>query len=176
MSEKEKWKSIPGFSRYEASSFGRLRSINYKNSGKTKVLKPALSDGYLKTMLQADNRSYKTWNVHKFIAITWLGKCAKGFVVNHKDGIKINCRPSNLEYVTISENVQHSYDNGLQKPALGSKNSQHKLTESDVIAIRAHADSSGRYYGRKALAAKYKVTEGHIKDIVTRRRNPWPHV
>jgi len=47
--KKEIWKPIPNFSRYEASNKGRLRSNNYKNSGKTKVLKPALAKGYLKT-------------------------------------------------------------------------------------------------------------------------------
>lgn len=51
-----------------------------------------------------------------------------------------------------------------------------KLTEHDIKSIRDHAKKSGRYYGRKELADKYGVSEGQIKDIVTRRRNIWPHV
>ena len=31
----EIWKTIPGFSRYEASDKGNLRSLNYKKTGAT---------------------------------------------------------------------------------------------------------------------------------------------
>lgn len=173
----EQWKRIPNFSRYEASTKGRIRSTNYKNSGSTKVLKPADGgDGYLKTMLQNDNGKYKSWGIHKFIAFTYLGERPDGLEINHIDGNKLNNSPSNLEYCTKSENLKHAYANNLIDPARGSKNGMAKLTEDDVRAIRKHAKESGRYYGRKKLASKYGVTEGQIKDIVTRRRNVWPHV
>lgn len=135
-----------------------------------------MSDGYYKTMLQRDDGKYITWNIHKFISTAWLGECPEGFEVNHEDGVKTNCRPDNLKYVTRSENVKHAYDTGLAEPLLGSKNAQHKLTEKEVIEIRTHAKNAGKYYGRKSLAKKYGVSEGHIKDIITRRRNIWPHV
>lgn len=173
----EKWKQIPNFSRYEASTKGRLRSTNYKNSGKTKVLKPADGgDGYLKTMLLNDEGKYKSWGVHKWIALTFLGPKPEGMEINHIDGVKINNEPDNLEYCTRSENLIHAYENGLLDTKRGSKNGMAKLTESDVKEIRRHAEQSGRYYGRKELAEKYGVSDGQIKDIVNRRRNIWPHV
>jgi len=173
----EKWKQIPNFSRYEASTKGRLRSTNYKNSGKTKVLKPADGgDGYLKTMLQNDEGQYKSWGVHKWIALTFLGEKPDGLEINHKDGVKVNNAPDNLEYCTRSENLKHAFKNSLIDPKRGSKNGMAKLTEQDVKEIREHAEQSGRYYGRKALADRYGVSEAQIKDIVNRRRNIWPHV
>jgi hypothetical protein len=52
-----------------------------------------------------------------------------------------------------------------------------KITDQDVKEIRDHARNfSVRYYGRKELALKYGISEGHIKDIVTKRRNIWPHI
>jgi hypothetical protein len=85
----EKWEKIPGFSRYEASSLGRLRSTNYKNSGKTKVLKPSDGgDGYLKTMLLNDDGDYKSWGVHKWVALAFIGPKPKGLEINHIDGVK----------------------------------------------------------------------------------------
>jgi len=171
---KEIWKKIPNFSRYEASNFGKLRSSNYKNSGKTKVLKPALSsDGYLKTMLLNDQGVYKSWTVHKFITLAFYGLISKGLEINHIDGVKTNNNIDNLEYVTKSQNVKHAYDMGLATAQRGSLNGNSKLKESDVEDIRNTAKSGGRYYGRKNLAAKYNVSEAHIKDIVNRRRNIW---
>jgi len=172
----EKWKTIPNYSRYEASTLGNIRSTNYKNSGKTKVLKPALSGGYLKTMLQRDDGKYCSFTVHKWIAATFLGDKQKGMEINHKNGIKTDNSVSNLEYCTRSENVQHAFDAGLIEPKRGSRNGMSKLTEDDVNSIRMHAHKSGRHYGRAKLAKKYGVSEGQIKDIVTRRRNIWPHV
>ena len=173
----EIWKKIPSYSRYEASSKGRLRSTNYKNSGKTKVLKPATGkDGYPQTMLQRDDGKYLSKKVHWFVTLTFYGEREEGLTVDHIDGNKQNNDITNLEYVTRSVNCKRAVDNGLWEIKHGSKNGNSKLTESDVIAIREHASNNGRYYGRKMLAEKYGVSEAHIKDIVTKRRNVWKYV
>lgn len=170
-------KQIPNFSRYSVCENGYVYSMNYKRTGKTKILKPALAkDGYLKTVLLSDEGKYKPMTIHKAVALAYFGE-PNGLQVNHKNGIKIDNRPCNLEYVTISENILHAYANNLNKPRRGSLNGMSKLTEKEVEEIRNHAANFvGRYYGRKALAKKYGVSEAHIKDIVTKRRNIWPNV
>jgi hypothetical protein len=172
------WKPIPGFSRYEASNSGLLRSMNYKRTGKVKILKPAISDGYLKTMLQDDNGKYKSLNVHTFVCLTWHWKHADDLEVNHLDGVKLNNHESNLEWCTRAQNVQHAFDNGLMIPKRGSLNGMAKLNEDQVREIREFAKIGGngerpgnRYYGRKELALKYGVSECTIKEVVSRRRN-----
>ena len=172
----EIWKPIPNFTRYEASSFGNLRSLNYKNSGKTIILKPTISsDGYIKTMLLNDLGKYSSWTVHKFVALSFMGVIPENHEINHIDGNKLNNRLDNLEYVTRSENLLHAFRLGLCKPARGSINGNSKLNESQIKEIRDHAKNN-KNYGRKALAIKYNISEATIKDIVTRRRNSWPHV
>lgn len=58
---------------------------------------------------------------HKLIAYSWYGKGNKGDVVNHIDNNPFNMNPSNLEYITQSENVRKSkfqtrdYNNQLSK-------------------------------------------------------------
>jgi len=173
--DSEAWKSIPFFSRYEASNLGRIRSLNYKNSGNTKILKPALSDGYLKTVLLNDIGEYKSWTVHKWICLAFLGD-RRGKEVNHKNGIKIDNNIRNLEYVTRSENVKHAYRTGLELPLRGEDNPFAKLTNENVKDIREIAKSRGRHYNRKELAKWFGVSEGHIKDIITRRRKAWSHI
>lgn len=172
----EIWKTIPGYSMYEASNNGQLRSLNYKRSGKTIILKPAVSnDGYLKTMLLSDVGKYRSKTVHHFIALAYLGWDGT-LEINHIDGNKLNNTLVNLELVTRSENILHAYRNNLITASKGSINGNSKLTESDVLAIRLHAKLNSPYYGRRALAEKYGVSEGQIKDIIIRRRNIWPHV
>jgi hypothetical protein len=173
----ETWKPIPGFSRYEASSEGRLRSLNYKRTSKIQILCPALSaDGYLKTMLLDDTGKYRSWMVHKFVMLAFVGLVPNGKEINHKDGVKLNNRAENLEYVTRSENCLHSFRLGLQVRRRGSLNGMAKLTEKQVKDIREYRKTRGRYYGRERLAKKYGISIAQIKAIVTRRRNIWPHV
>jgi len=175
----EEWKVIYGFSKYEASNYGRLRSLNYKKTGKVKVLKPAITpDGYLKTMIMDDDGKYRSWTVHRFVCLAFLGpKPDKKYQCNHIDGVKTNNLINNLEYCTASENVKHAYDIGLGVPMVGSTNGQSKLKERDVIEIRNYVSNfKGRFYGRKALAEKYGICESHVKDLVARRRGIWGHI
>lgn len=178
---KETWKTIPNFTMYEASNLGRLRSLNYKRTGTIRVLKPATSgDGYMKTMLLGDDGKYKSWTVHLFIMLAFVGDKPKGLEVNHKNGIKSDNRVGNLEYVTRSENVLHSFKHGLEQPMRGEKNPTAKLTNEQVLEIRRFVKEQKqkgvRYYGRRELAQKYGICESHLKDIISMRRGIWSHI
>jgi len=173
----EEWKQLENYSVYEVSNTGKIRSTNYKRSGKTIELKLSLNkNGYPQTMIKCDDGRYMSKPVHYFITLGWFGMRDDGNDVNHIDGNKQNNNITNLEYCTHQENCQHAVDSGLWKIKHGSTNGNSKLTESDVIAIRHHAANNGRYYGRKMLADKYGVSESHIKDIVTNRRDIWKYV
>jgi hypothetical protein len=177
----EIWKQIDGFSRYEVSNLGRLRSTNYKNSGLTKILKPANCEGYMRTMIQSDDGKYKTIRIHRLVMLAFIG--SSDLEVNHIDGDTTNNTLDNLEYVTRSGNMLHAYRTGLQKPLTGSSNGRSILTEDQVLEIRKYVDSvkaSGvRYWNRKELADKYGISESYIKEIVinrTTRRKSWSHI
>jgi len=66
------------------------------------------SEGYL--AVKMNNECVK---IHAIVAEHFIGKRPDGFVVNHKDGNKLNNRPDNLEYCTISENIKHAIRYGL---------------------------------------------------------------
>ena len=53
------------------------------------------------------------WKVHRVVKITFHGlpKTERAWQVNHLDGDQANNHLDNLEYVTPSENVRHSYSN-----------------------------------------------------------------
>lgn len=178
----EKWKTIPNFSGYEASTLGNIRSLNYKRTGKVKVLKPGLSpDGYLKTMILDDNGKYRSWTIHLFVALAFIGEKPDGLEIDHINGIKTDNRLENLEYVTRSENVKRAFKLGLMTPKRGELNGMAKLTSQDVADIREYVKKNARFrkdgvrygYNRKALAEKYNISDSHIKDIISGRRGVW---
>ena len=77
------------------------------------ILKP-WSDGrgYLKV-----NMDGKSFRLHRLVAEAFIVNPEPTIrtIVNHKKGKKIDCRASQLEWVTQSENIQHAWDNGLCK-------------------------------------------------------------
>jgi len=170
----EIWKTIPGFSTYQVSNTGKIRSLNYKKSKKIKELKPAIDGGYYKTMILSDNKIYATIRIHRLIALTFLGE--SHLEVNHIDGNKLNNNVDNLEYCSHSYNVKHACKLGLEKAMKGSDNPKAKLTNEQVLEIRAYALEHGYLKNRKELSKKYNVGEGTLKDIVKKRRGVWSHI
>lgn len=77
-------------------------------------LKPfTTKDGYLR--IRIGGRSGKKELVHRIIASCFIENPMNKPTVNHINGIKTDNRVQNLEWATFSENMKHSYDNGLRK-------------------------------------------------------------
>jgi len=170
----EIWKKAVGYPTYEVSNLGRIKTFNWKNSGQTRIMKPAIDkSGYLRTMLKDENGKITTIKVHRVILNTFKYRSDyKKYEVNHKDGNKQNNNIDNLEWVTRKENIQHCIDNNLQYVLKGEEIGNSILKENDVIYIRNNFKP--RVITRKMLASKFNVSEGTIKDILSRRS--WKHV
>lgn len=118
----EEWRPIKGYEgRYEVSSLGQVKTLNFKRSKNAKVLKGfAETDKRLAvTLYHGDGR--KHISIHQLVAWTFLGKQPQGYEINHIDGNYLNNSLSNLEYVTRSQNLRHAFTIGL-KSHKGAKN------------------------------------------------------
>ena len=111
---KEIWKDIKGYEgKYQISNKGNIRSLNYRRTGKTKILQPGKDkDGYLLIGLRKDGKK-KTYKIHRLVAEAFLENPNKKPQINHIDGNKQNNHISNHEWTTNKENMAHSYTNGL---------------------------------------------------------------
>lgn len=87
--------------------------------------------GYLKARLYTDLSNHKDkrkpYRLHRIIAMFYLNNFSKELQVNHIDGNKLNNNVNNLEMVTCSENMKHSYDKLNRKCNL-ERNSKGQFT------------------------------------------------
>lgn len=169
----EIWKPVVGYEGlYSVSNIGRVRSERRTTNTRQGLIRVCfLTNGYPFVPLCKGGK-YKNMKVHRLVASAFIGPSE--LVVNHKNGIQTDNRVENLEWVTQSENVRHAWrvlDAYKSRDTRGEKHHGAKLTERDVIAIRAMVRSGSR---RNELAKKFGVDRSTINYIVSRKL--WKHV
>ena len=112
----ERWKEIDGTNgRYLISNKGRLKTTNWKNSGRTMIMNPAINkNGYLHTVILLKGK-LKAIKLHSVVALAFIENPQNKPQINHKDFNTRNNSVENLEWVTAKENFQHSNRANHQK-------------------------------------------------------------
>lgn len=121
--ENEIWKDIPNYKGYyQASNLGLIRSVSrdihdtIKNSKRKRVFNSIIKRqninlrGYSYTTLSKNGKN-STCEVHKLIAITFIGHTQCGYieVIDHINNNKLDNRAENLRITTNRDNVSKSF-------------------------------------------------------------------
>lgn len=104
----EIWKDIKNYEGlYQVSTLGNVKSLNFKHTGKEKILKLTKnSSGYLNVGLCKDGKR-KGFLVHRLVAETFIPNPDNLKQVNHLSERKTENNVKNLEWVTAKYNVNY---------------------------------------------------------------------
>lgn len=161
MKPSDKWIELKGFEdNYEISNTGFIRHKVTKKVKKNQVNQ----HGYHRVNLWSRKERRSTSNlVHRLVYESFISD-AKGFEINHIDGVKTNNHIANLEKATRSSNMKHAKLNGLLKPRRGSDNGRSKLNLEVARKIRVEFKETNCQ--KKYLAEKYKVSNSTIGRVI----------
>lgn len=162
--EDEIWKPVlvPGYEDYyEVSNLGRVRIIkSIKRKYVGRIMKQSLVCGYLFVGLTKNNKQ-KCFNVHRLVAQTFIPNPENKPQVNHKNGIKTDNCVENLEWCTISENIQHAWMTGLTKGSTGKHPTEETRKKISEAKKGSHFSEETRKKMSEANKGKKRV-EGTI--------------
>ena len=172
----EQWKSVIGYELYyEVSDLGNVRSLDrktitgawgsYNKKGKllTTQNRP---NGYKIITLMVGKGSKKCALVHRLVAESFIGP-SLGLVVDHIDGDRSNNKLSNLEYVTMRENICRG---GLSESRPNKKCASRGVTVSKwnryISSVRVKGKSIylGSFGTEEEAASAYKKAVADIEN------------
>ena len=148
-------KDIQGFENYTINTIGEVYSKRTK-----KNLKPYIDkDGYYIISLSYNGKKKKI-SAHRLVALNFIQNPDKKPQVNHINGIKSDNRLENLEWVTASENIIHSWTIGLSDKC---RNVLSTIHNRSIINIE-----NGVFYGSiKEASEKENINYSTLKAMLT---------
>lgn len=183
--KEERWRVIPGFTGYEVSTLGNIRSVRSKRLIKAQIrpdgrkyirirkYESGISNGYMVPVARA-------------VATAWLSVNKHTHHIVFLDSDPGNCRESNLVLVsdpsgTVSTPLRQRRPNLVRGPSVPEDPTQEgeaakprrQLTRKEIKAIRANyegSDGSGNRRNQEELAFRYGVSQGTISRAVNPNR------
>ena len=162
MEEKEIWKDIAGYEGlYQVSNMGRVKSLNYKGTGKERILKGSkASNGYLQVLLYKDGKR-KWYRIHRLVATAFCENPMGYTDVNHIDQDKTNNKVENLEFCSRSYNCNYGTRN---------KRIAEKLSKP-VIAIDVRTGLIVEFESAHEAERETGINNGNITQCCQGKRN-----
>lgn len=147
----EEWKLTHVSNKYEVSSIGGIRRIKPSGQPIIKVHKTE-PRGVIRVMI---HRRFLL--VHRLVAIAFIENPNNKPEINHIDGNPSNNEVSNLEWVTASENLKHSYKIGIRQP-------NRKIPDCKINEIKKLYQSGN--YTQWKIANIFSVNQSVISTII----------
>lgn len=150
---REIWKDIKDFKGYQVSNKGRIRTFNKvtythkhgERHWKNKILRykgNTYKTGY-RVDLWKEGKPY-TLLVARLVAFTFYNEDINNhkLTVDHIDGNRLNNNLENLELVSLKENIQRGFENGLYKSQKKIKLINKNNNKSEIYRSMAQASKS----------------------------------
>jgi hypothetical protein len=118
--------------------------------------------GYYKVQFKIDGKHKRVWS-HRLVWQHFFGDIPEGLEINHKNGIRSDNRPSNLECVSRADNTRHAYHVLKTRPL--------KLTPDKITEI-CQLSQAGKSIS--TLARQFSVSDKLIFNII--KGKVWTHI
>lgn len=177
---KEIWKDIPNYDGYQVSNLGRVRTYN-KITYTNKHGKRHWKERILKQKLQVRKNGRKDYKVDlwsngkphtllvaRLVAFTFYSQDINNhkLTVNHKNGDSANNDLNNLEIISLSDNIRHSFRTNIHACQIKVK-IEDKITGTIIYPSSLIEGSKIIGQNKAYLSAKMK------KNIFENERYRW---
>lgn len=187
----ELWQDIPGYEGiYQASNLGQIRTAPGKV---TNSVRHGIREWNVRILKgRGDNqrtgkrvtlwrdKKPKDWLVARLVAMVWVTGYEECLTVNHINGDRMDNRASNLEWLTLADNIRHGFNTGLysssQKPVI-VKNT---VTQEEIF-FRSRT-CAGKFLGKghscvtdyidsnKLIDGMYQIISASFPDLLTSKK------
>ena len=166
MEVKELWKPLLEYKGIEVSSIGRIRKAANKRR-KERILTefPKDRDGYCRCSVQKLDGTWTSQPVHRLVAKAFIPNVWNKQAVNHIDGNRQNNKVENLEWVTLKENVIHSFRFGSRRECKQVPK-RTLLTDFQISQI----DILRKGYTVKQIAKLFNIEYQSLKNIIHKKK------
>ena len=130
-------------------------------------------NGYRRVKVK-ENKVTTRAGAHRLVWHHFFGEIPDGLTINHKNGVRDDNRPQNLELATHKQQSLHATHILKTMPLAllkGEEVHSSKLTQTQVIEIRRLLEKGVM---GKELAAKFGVSRSNISRIALRQT--WAHI
>lgn len=166
MSEYRKIKSLKFL--YEINSKGKIRNVKSKKPIRGYVEK----NGYVR--VRFENKclgGVVRTTVHRLVAEAFIPNPYNLPEVNHKDGNRQNNDVSNLEWVTHSGNMKHSYHKGINQRPLRKHSEETRKPVTNGITTFESISSASEWLVEQGLVKKKAAAISGISSVCHGKRN-----
>lgn len=126
----EQWRMIPDYDGlYMVSNLGRVKSLNFHQTGRENLLKPYKSKmGYLSCTLWKNGKP-KILKLHRLVAMAFIPNHENKPYINHKDENPLNNCVDNLEWCTAQYNTNYGTGNSRRSETLTNGKTAKKIAQ-----------------------------------------------
>lgn len=132
----EIWENVSGYEgKYQVSNLGKIKSLNYNNTHKERILNPKINKGgYLEVKLSINNKA-KDFSLARLVIEAFTNiELDRNIVILYKDGNKQNCALNNLYLTTRGAYQEFTYDKG-HRPVIYVEYNGKKVTIKELSEI-----------------------------------------
>lgn len=122
-------------------------------------------DGYLSILIKTNAGKLHLVPLHRFIGLVFLDNPNNFEVINHKNGIKNDCRIDNLEWTSQSYNMHHAFKNKLITPY-----------KKPITALNVETKETLSFDSRKSCGEYFNIAPKIISTYIRRKlllRHKW---